>query len=161
MRSTGMSFGTCLGGHVPWFIFVALALACARTPAIPSAAATDDPPALASRSTSPRAPGPAASPAPSPLASEAAAVVEVAESLAAVYSERAGACPELAAALEEFAGARGAPLREAKPAVLAHIDGDEGLRARLRAAMEAVMTGGIACEGDPAYLAIEARARGG
>lgn len=131
-----------------------LALACGPTAAPEVGTSPHATPEPAAAPAEPATPPP--EPAPT-IAEEAEALVALAEALAAAHREHAGDCPGLAAALEPFAGERGAPLRAASPALLGHIDGDDALRGRLRAAMEAVMTVSLACDGDPALQAVHAR----
>jgi hypothetical protein len=107
-----------------------------------------------------KAPEPAPEPVPPPApdhAQAAATLVGTVEALGELHTRHAGDCVALAGAIERFHAEHGASLAGAAPEVHAHIDADDELRSRMRAAMEPVMTASMACHRDPTFAAAQAR----
>jgi hypothetical protein len=126
-----------------------LLLACADEPTPPPAGVevVHEPPAEA-----PATP----EPPPDPVllrATAATTMLDTIDALGELHRRHAADCPALAEAVTAFHAQHAAALAEVPPDVLAHIDADEALRVRMRAAMESVMTASMACSDDPAFVA--------
>jgi uncharacterized caspase-like protein len=103
------------------------------------------------------------SPAPSPEttlnpeqqhAAVTDALLETFDALAELHQRHAHDCPALAGAIAEFHAQHQARL-SVPNAILEQIDADEALRARLRSAMESIMSASMVCRDDPAFKAVQ------
>jgi hypothetical protein len=106
-----------------------------------------------------------AEPAPTPepgvdlerrRATAAATMLDTVDALGELHRRHANDCAALARAITNFHAQHAAALAEVPSDVLAHIDADEALRTRMRAAMESVMSASMACRDDPAFAAVGA-----
>jgi hypothetical protein len=86
-------------------------------------------------------------------ATAAATMLDTVDALGELHRRHAADCPALAQAVTAFHARHAVALAEVPPDVLAHIDADEALRVRMRAAMELVMSASMACRDDPAFAA--------
>jgi hypothetical protein len=130
-----------------WVVLSGLLLACAEEP-------TPAPEPVAIEQRAPTQP-PANPEPPVDLerqrATAAATMVETVDALAELHRRHANDCTALARAITDFHAQHAASLAEVQSDVLAHIDADEALRTRMRAAMESVMSVSMACRDDPAF----------
>lgn len=104
----------------------------------------------------PAKPEPQPEPPPDPAllrATAAATLLDTVDALAELHRRHAADCAALAQAITAFHARHAPALAEVAPEVLAHIDADEPLRVRMRAAMESVMSASMACRDDPAFAA--------
>jgi hypothetical protein len=86
-------------------------------------------------------------------ATAALAMLDTVDALAELHRRHAADCPALARAITDFHAQHAVALAEVPGDVLAHVDADEALRARMRVAMESVMSASMACRDDPAFVA--------
>jgi hypothetical protein len=78
------------------------------------------------------------------------------DAIAKIHRE-APDCDTMAMQLTQYAGQYGRP--DTSPAVMRAVDLDEALAARVRHAMESIMTASMKCRGNPAFEALHARVR--
>jgi hypothetical protein len=134
---------------------IGLLLACAdeASPAPEQAAVAAEPPAQAPA----EPPAPTNPETPAELeqrrAMAAAAMLDTVDALGELHRRHADDCTALARAISDFHAQHAAALAEVPSDVLAHIDADEALRVRMRAAMESVMSASMNCRDDPAFAA--------
>jgi hypothetical protein len=86
-------------------------------------------------------------------ATAAATLLDTVDALGELHRRHAADCPALAQAITPFHAQHAAALADVPADVLAHIDADEPLRGRMRAAMESIMSASMACRDDPAFAA--------
>jgi hypothetical protein len=86
-------------------------------------------------------------------ATAAATMLDTVDALGELHRRHANDCTALARAITDFHAQHAVALAEVPSDVLAHIDADEALRTRMRAAMESVMSVSMACRDDPAFAA--------
>lgn len=86
-------------------------------------------------------------------ATAAATMLATVDALAELHRRHSTDCAALARAMQEFHAQHAAVLAGVPADVLAHIDADEVLRTRMRAAMESVMSVSMTCRDDPAFAA--------
>ena len=91
---------------------------------------------------------------------KAEVMVSTVEQLGALHQKNAEDCPALAKAIEGFHAEHGDAMANSPPDVNAHIDGDEAMRSRVRAAMKKVMEASMGCSKDPAFKEMQARVFG-
>ncbi len=145
-----------------------LAFGCDRTPATGPVDSQRDAPANVADPVTGETPAtkPATdtkTPAPQPESLEvrAEALVKAMEVLAKIHMEHSKDCDGLATSLKGFAAEHQGQLDGQTPELHAWIDGHDAARTRLREAMGAVMTGGIACRDDVGIKAFYASLRSG
>jgi hypothetical protein len=132
-----------------WAALVGLLLACADEPAPPPAGVEVVHERPAEAPANPEPP-----PDPALLrATAATTMLDTIDALGELHRRHAADCPALAEALTTFHAQHATALAEVPSDVLAHIDADETMRVRMRAAMESVMTASMACRDDPAFAA--------
>lgn len=126
-----------------------LLLACADEPAAPPAdvEVVHERPAEA-----PAKPEPPPDPALL-RATAATTLLDTVDALGELHRRHAADCSALAQAVTAFHARHGVALAEVPPDVLAHVDANEPMRVRMRAAMELVMSASMACRDDPAFAA--------
>lgn len=152
-RSRGWALCSCL-----------MALACSRPEAQPAAPESAAPSADVDADATPREnppneaePAKEEAPPPPSAAERAQGLLTVFDQLGALHEANAEDCAALAQAIEGFANEHAEALADQPPEVHAWIDANEEARARMRAAMEPVMTASMACRKNREFAAVQAK----
>lgn len=154
-RSRGLLVFTCL-----------LAWACSRPEPNPAAPVSTAPPAPSDHETPADPPSDApddgepveeSAPPAATAQQDAESLLVVFEQLGSLHETHAQDCTTLASAIEAFAQENAEALANQPPAAHAWIDAHDDARARMRAAMEHVMTASMACRKNGDFKRVTAK----